>query len=116
MSTMEDQSTEKRKSPRIDFHLAIKVKGQDDLREVQNLGLYGIFIRTKNPAQFQLGDSIYIEMKFPHETKVLNMKARVSHISKKGIGVEFIGLPPQDAMSMESCFNIFKHSTPMPGA
>ncbi|MBW2265390.1 MAG: PilZ domain-containing protein [Deltaproteobacteria bacterium] len=115
MTIMEDQLAEKRKSPRIDFRLDIQVKGQDGLRDVRNLGLYGIFIRTENPAQFQIGDSIYIEMKFPHETKALSMKARVSHISKKGIGVEFMDLPPQDAMSMESCFNIFKHSTPMPG-
>ncbi len=109
------QPAEKRTSPRIAFHLDIKVKGQDGLREVKNLGLYGIFVRTNDPGEFQVGDTVYIEMKFPNESKALHLKARIAHTSEMGVGIEFIGLPPQDAMSFESCFNIFKHSSPMPG-
>lgn len=112
----EGSSKDKRKSPRIDFHLSVIVKEQPELREVRNFGLYGVFVQTEDPDQFKSGDEIYITMKFPPEKESLHLKARVAHISDKGVGVEFVDVPPRDAMSLEFCFNVFRHTVPLPGS
>ena len=106
---------ERRKNPRIDFHLKVLIRGQRGLKEIRNFGLYGVFIRTDNPSQFKRGDEIYVAMKLPGEKKAMYVKAKIVHIIKKGIGVEFIDVPPKDAMIMEYCFNIFKDTVPLPG-
>jgi len=108
-------SAEKRKSPRIDFHLGVMIRGQQGLRKIRNFGLYGVYIRTENPSQFKNGDEIYLITKFPSEKKAMQLRSRVAHVSDKGIGVEFIDVNPKNAMSMDYCFNIFKHTVPLPG-
>ncbi len=112
----EISSKDKRKSPRIDFHLSVIVKGQPEIREVRNFGLYGVFLRTEDPYQFKTGDEIYVTMKFPPEKESLQLKASVVHVSERGVGVEFVDVPPKDAMSLEFCFNVFKHTVPLPGS
>jgi Tfp pilus assembly protein PilZ len=92
------------------------VRGKEGLKEVRNFGLYGVFVETENPSQFKSGDEIYLAMKLPREKKAVQVKGRVAHISERGIGVEIIDLPPKDAMSMELCFNVFKHTVPLPGS
>ena len=109
------ESREQRKSPRIDFSLDVKVKGQREPKQIENLGLYGVFIRMGAPDQFRRGDCMDVEMRFPHENRTLNLEGHVAHVSGNGVGVEFMDLPARDAMSMESCFSIFQHSMPMPG-
>jgi Tfp pilus assembly protein PilZ len=106
---------EDRRSPRIDFHLEVTIKGRHGLETVKNFSLYGVFVHTDNPSQFEVGDEVHLTMKFPTEKQPLELKARVIHISEKGIGVEFIDLPPKDAMTIEYSFNVFKHSVPLPG-
>jgi hypothetical protein len=108
-------SEDQRKSPRIDLHLGVMVRDQQGVKEVRNFGLYGIFVQTEDPSQFKTGDEIYLVMKLPPENRPLELKSRVAHVSEKGIGIEFVDLPPIDAMSMEFCFNVFKHTTPLPG-
>jgi len=113
---MSEQTMEQRKSPRIDFSLDVRIKGEDGLKQVTNFALYGVFIRLEAPDRFHRGDLMYVDMTFPHENRPLNLEGQVAHVSENGVGVEFVDPPPQDAMSMESCFRIFQHSTPMPGA
>jgi len=108
-------SEEKRKHPRIDFHLRVMIRGRQGLKEIRNFGLYGAFVRTEDPSQFESEDEVYLIMKFPSEKSAMQVKSRVAHTSDKGIGVEFIDLNPKHAMSMEYCFNIFRHTVPMPG-
>jgi hypothetical protein len=108
-------SEEKRKHPRIDFHLGVMIRGRQGLKEIRNFGLGGVFVGTEDPSQFESGDEVYLIMKFPSETKAMQVKSRVAHTSDKGIGVEFIDLNPRNAMSMEYCFNIFRHTVPLPG-
>jgi len=115
MTVKENPSKEKRGSPRIDFRLSVMVRGGQGLKEVRNFGLYGVFIQTEDPVQFKSGDEIYLKMKLPREKKAIQVKARVAHVSEKGVGIEFIDLPPRDAMSMDLCFSVFKHTIPLPG-
>ena len=115
--TMEGGSSkEDRRSPRIDFRLEVTIRGLERVESIENFSLYGLFVHTDNPSQFKIGDEVSMIMKFPTEKKSLQVKARVVHVSKKGIGVEFMDLPPSDATTIEYCFNIFKHTVPLPGS
>jgi hypothetical protein len=106
---------EKRKHPRIDFHLEVMIREHHGLKQIRNFGLGGVFVGTEDPSQFGSGDEVYLVMKFPSETKAMQVKSRIAHTSDKGIGVEFIDVSPKNAMSMEYCFNIFRHTVPLPG-
>jgi hypothetical protein len=77
---------DRRKMPRIEFHLPVAIGGKKGLKEIRNFGVVGVRIR-----------------------------ARVIHVSKEGIGVELLDVIPQDIMALERCFSIFKHTIPMPG-
>jgi hypothetical protein len=52
-------------------------------------------------------------MKLPQEKDPIRVKAQVTRVTKKSIGVEFVELPPQHAMALEYCFHIFKHTVPI---
>ncbi len=106
---------ERRKNPRIDFRLSVAVGGQKGLKEIQNFGVYGVFVKTDTPSQFKPRQQIFLVMRLPHERRAVTIKSKVVHVSKKGIGVEFAGVSPQNVMSLEQCFHIFKSTMPMPG-
>jgi len=108
-------SEEKRKHPRIDFHLGVMIREHHGLKEIRNFGLGGVFVGTEDPSRFKSGEEVYLIMKFPSETKAMQVKSRVAHTSDNGFGVEFIDVSPKNAMSMEYCFNIFRHTVPLPG-
>lgn len=115
MKTNASVSEDRRKNPRIAFHLSVAVTGRKGLKEIRNFGIYGVFIKTDNPSQFKLMEKILLVMKLPHEKRGMGVKAKVVHVSKKGIGVEFIDVSPQDSMSLECCFNVFRGTMPLPG-
>jgi hypothetical protein len=112
----EDMTEEHRKDPRIDFHLDVVVKGKKGYQEVRNFSPKGFFLHTDDPWQYKVGDEICVVIKLPNEHRALELNARVAHVSEKGVGIEFKNLQPQDAMSVEYCFHIFKHTTPLPGS
>jgi Tfp pilus assembly protein PilZ len=104
-----------RKDPRIDFHLDVAVKGKKGAQSVRNFSLKGFLLRTDDPWQYKVGEEVCVVMRLPNEQEPLELNARVAHVSEKGVGVKFINLRPEDAMSVEYCFHIFKHTTPLPG-
>jgi hypothetical protein len=101
---------EKRKSPRIDLYTPVWMK-HEAMHKVKDLSLNGLFIRT---SQFMPGDRIQLVMKLPEEMKSVRLEARITRVTTEGIGVEFVDAPPQDRMSLESCFDVFKHTVPIP--
>jgi Tfp pilus assembly protein PilZ len=107
-------ASDKRRSPRIDLHLDVTVKGKEGVQGVRNFSLCGLFLQTEDPLRFTPGDEIVLVMRLPSEDKPVELRGRVVHVSKNGIGVEFLEMPAQDAMSMESCFHIFKGTLPLP--
>ena len=110
-----ESSKEDRRNPRIDLHLEVRIKGRHRLETIENFSLNGLFVHTENPLQFKIGDKLDLSIKFPTEKRPVEVKARVIHISQEGVGVEFIDLPPKVAMTIEYCFNVFKHTLPLPG-
>lgn len=108
-------SKDQRQSPRIDFRLEVMIKGQPGVKGIRDFSLHGLFIQTENPGEFQIDDEMVLVMTLPPEKKAIEVKARVVRVSRNGIGVEFVDLPPKHALSMEHCFHIFKHTVPLPG-
>ena len=108
-------SEDKRKNPRIDLYVEVRIKHQG-LHKVKDLSLSGLFIRLQDTSQFKQGDEIELIMKLPHETDPIRVKARIMRVITDGIGVEFVDLSPQEEMALEYCFNVFKHTLPLPGS
>lgn len=105
---------EQRKNPRIDFHLDVSVKGKKGEQAVRNLTLYGVFLKTGETGHYKIGDEISVVMRLPNERNNMEVRGRVAHVSDKGIGVEFLDMLASDAIAMECCFHVFKHTTPLP--
>jgi len=104
---------EKRKSARIDFYLPVTIKGHQGLNKVKDFSMGGLFIEMEDTPQFKQGDEIDLIMKLPHESITMQVRALVTRVTGKGIGVEFVGLSPQHAMAIEYCFHVFKHTVPL---
>jgi c-di-GMP-binding flagellar brake protein YcgR len=109
-------SQDKRKNPRIDFFLQVMIMGQPGLQKIKDFSLSGLLIQVKDPSQFKEGDKIDLVMKLPDENDSVRVKARVIRVATEGIGVEFEDVPPKDAMALEYCFHVFKHTVPIPGS
>ena len=108
-----NMANEKRGNARIDFHLPVTIKGHQGLNKVKDFSMGGLFIEMEDAPQFKQGDEIDLIMKLPHENNTMQVRALVTHVTGKGIGVEFVDLSPQHAMALENCFHIFKDTIPL---
>ncbi|MBW2037340.1 MAG: PilZ domain-containing protein [Deltaproteobacteria bacterium] len=107
---------DKRREPRIDFHLPISIKGHTGVYSIRNFSLVGVFIKTPTPSEFKVGEEIEVIARLPNEKRPIHAKAKVAHVKRNGIGIEFVDILPQDAMALKFCFHVFKHTIPYPGA
>ncbi len=82
--------------------------------KIMNLSTSGALIHNRGPSNFKRGDEIELIMKLPLEKKTTRIKAEVAH-GTGDIGVKFKDLSPQDATDIKYCFDVFKHTLPMPG-
>ena len=108
-------SEEKRKDPRIDLFVQVKIKHQG-LHKVKDLSLSGLFIQTPNPSQFESGDEIEVVMQLPGEDKPTRLDARVARVATNCIGVKFERVPPKEQVALQYCFDLFKHTIPLPNS
>jgi len=106
---------DQRKNPRIDLYVKVRVKHQG-LHKVKDFSIGGLFIETNSSSQFNPGDEIELVLKLPQESDPMRLDARVARVAADGIGVEFVNLMPKEAVALEYCFDIFKHTLPMPGS
>ena len=105
---------ERRKFPRIDFRLKVMINDGRSSGKLMNFSTSGAFIQTPSLSQLRQGDEIGLTMKLPLEKRPTRIKAQVAH-TEKGVGVKFIDLLPQDSTDIEYCFEVFKHTIPLPG-
>jgi hypothetical protein len=108
-------SEEKRKNPRIDLYVQVRIKHQG-LHKVKDLSVSGLFVQTPKPSQFKKGDEIELVLQLPEEDRPLRLDAHVARVTRDGIGVEFKNVPPKEQIALEYCFNIYKHMIPIPGS
>ncbi len=105
---------EKRKNSRIDLQFQVIYVGLKDERphEAKDLSMGGLFIETANPSKFREGDEIELVMQEPADNKLMLLNARVMHVGKNGIGVEFLNLTGEDQETLKACFELFRHTLP----
>ena len=108
-------SEDKRKNPRIDLYVEVKIKHQG-VHRVKDLSLSGLFIQMQDTSQFKQGDEIELVTKLPEEKDPVWLNARVARVITDGIGVEFVDLSSKEQMALECCFNVFKHTLPLPNS
>ena len=103
---------DKRRTPRISFHLEVIVKDCEGTTEITDLSLGGLFIRLEDPAHLKEGDVVPLVVQLPLEKTPLYVKVKVVRVTSEGIGVEYMNLLPHQEMIIEQCFHIFKSTMP----
>ena len=104
---------DRRKDPRIDFHLELTIDGYKGATEIRDLSLGGLLIKLDDPSHFSPGDVIVLVMLLPFEDKPVDVNAKVVRRTPEGIGVEYVKLSPYHKMMLEQCFHIFKSTMPI---
>jgi hypothetical protein len=105
---------ENRLNPRIDFHLDVIVKGLKGVKKVKNFSTGGFFIEMELPHLFKRGDRVELVTRFPLEKRIMTFKAQVAHSSSDGIGVRFVDVWGPNSEAIESHFQVFKATIPLP--
>jgi c-di-GMP-binding flagellar brake protein YcgR len=106
-------SKERRLTPRIEFHHDILIRGSRDPSKIRNFSTGGAFIQTTRALQFKRGHEIDVVTTLPLERKAISVKARVAHVEKEGIGVEFVDVFGREAAAIDSTFEVFKATVPL---
>ena len=104
---------EKRLHPRIDFHIEIIIKGRKEINKTLNFSTGGAFIQTIHPSGFDSGEAVDLVTKLPLESEVMRLKAKVAHVDKQGIGIQFVDLWGSQAEAIENHFGVFKATIPL---
>lgn len=108
-------TSDSRKTPRIDFRLPVMIKGYKGTKKVMDFSLTGLFIQVEDPSLFREEDIVRIILKLPHEERPMEIKAKVVRVAGNGIGVEFMDLSREQTKALENCFDVFRHTIPLPG-
>lgn len=107
---------DKRLNPRIDFHLDVIVRGSKGVKRVTNFSTGGFFIELDESGLFKRGDRIEIVTKLPLEKRIMIIKGQVAHATEQGIGVKFVDLWGPNSEAVESNFQVFRATIPLPAS
>lgn len=107
---------ERRRHARIDLSLPIQVLGHEGSHVIKNFSPLGLLVQTEAASHLRPGDEIDLMIKLPLEKTAIQVSPRIAHVTSNAIGVALVNLIPQDAMALEHCFHIFKHTIPQPTA
>jgi len=105
---------EKRLAPRIQFHLDVVVRGLKGVKRVSNFSTGGVFIQNEPSSSFKRGDKIELVTRLPLEKRIMLIKAQVAHVTSKGMGVQFLDVHGPCAQAIQSNFEVFRATVPLP--
>ena len=106
---------EKRLAPRIQFHLDVVVRGLKGVKQVSNFSTGGVFIQNEPSfSSFKRGDKIELVTRLPLEKRIMLIKAQVAHVTSKGMGVQFLDVHGPCAQAIQSNFEVFRATVPLP--
>ena len=105
---------EKRLAPRIQFHLHVVVRGLKGVKQVSNFSTGGVFIQNEPSSSFKRGDKIELVTRLPLEKRIMLIKAQVAHVTSKGMGVQFLDVHGPCAQAIQSNFEVFRATVPLP--
>ena len=109
-----ESENEKRLTPRIQFHLDVVVKGLKGVKQVSNFSTGGVFIQNAPSSSFKRGDKIELVTRLPLEKRIMLIKAQVAHVPSKGMGVQFLDVHGPCAQAIQSNFEVFRATVPLP--
>jgi hypothetical protein len=109
-----ESEKEKRLAPRIEFQLDIVVRGLKGVKQVSNFSTGGAFIRNEPSSSFKRGDKIELVTRLPLEKRIMLIKAQVAHVTSKGMGVQFLDVHGPCAQAIQSNFEVFRATVPLP--
>lgn len=102
-------------APRIEFHLDVVIRGLKGIKEISNFSVGGVFIQTELPSSsFKRGDKIELVTRLPLEKRIMLIKGQVAHVTGKGLGVQFLDLHGTGAQAIQSHFDVFRATVPLP--
>ncbi|MBW1997094.1 MAG: PilZ domain-containing protein [Deltaproteobacteria bacterium] len=107
---------ERRLCPRIEFRHPAIINGVKPASKIMNLSTGGAFIQTNNWRHYERGKQVTLFTKFPLETRPMRIRARVVHVGREGIGVEFQDLWGRESEAVDITFEVFKNTLPFPGS
>jgi hypothetical protein len=105
---------EKRLAPRIEFQLDVVVRGLKGVKQVSNFSTGGVFIQNEPSSSFKRGDKIELVTRLPLEKRIMLIKAQVAHVTSKGMGVQFLDVHGPCAQAIQSNFEVFRATVPLP--
>jgi hypothetical protein len=109
-----ESEKEKRLAPRIEFQLDIVVRGLKGVKQVSNFSTGGVFIQNEPSSSFKRGDKIELVTRLPLEKRIMLIKAQVAHVTSKGMGVQFLDVHGPCAQAIQSNFEVFRATIPLP--
>jgi hypothetical protein len=89
-----------RKHVRIAFHLPVEIKGHKGPHKISELSMGGLFVDSNSPRQFKRGDEINMVARVSDEEEPIHAICRVTHVTREGIGIEFVHITLQDAWEL----------------
>jgi hypothetical protein len=109
-----ESEEEKRLAPRIQFHVDVVVRGLKGVKQVSNFSTGGVFIQNEPSSSFKRGDKIELVTRLPLEKRIMLIKAQVAHVTSKGMGVQFLDIHGPCAQAIQSHFDVFRATVPLP--
>jgi hypothetical protein len=113
-SKSKESEKEKRLAPRIQFHLDVVVRGLKGVKQVSNFSTGGVFIHNEPSSSLKRGDKIALVARLPLEKRIMLIKAQVAHVTSKGMGVQFLDVHGPCAQAIQSNFEVFRATVPLP--
>jgi type IV pilus assembly protein PilZ len=109
---------ERRVMPRVDtsLEIAFRTAGVNRYSYMLNLSSGGLFIKTEQPLSIDV--ELEMSIQLPDDPEIMDIAGRVvwtkpeSHAFPAGMGIQFIGLPPEYRQKIESFVekNLLKHA------
>jgi hypothetical protein len=109
-------SEEKRRFPRLEFHCPARlhgINGTGAVACVTDISMGGVFVEIAKHCRLEKGQILYLHMAFPTEPEAVEVKARVSHVRDRGVGMMFVRLTPRNRKIIRFCFDTFKDTLPL---
>ena len=106
-------SSDRRKHPRIAFHVPVSVMGLNENARVVDFSLNGFFVQIDARSKLKEGQQVRLALKFPHGKTSTVIKAKVVHIDQNGFGCQFLHLSSSINELLEKNFDIYSGTIPI---
>ena len=105
--------TDNRKYPRIEFRCKASVLGIDGILTITDISLGGVFVEVKLPGKVPTDKMVTLNLKLPTEKNVMQLKARVTNQTDRGIGCQLTYKNEKERKAIYRCFDFFKDTLPV---